>query len=284
MQMPLTSPSRRKRQAGVAVLAVALAAVLGLVTTVAMAATHHRPASLRPAADGRTSTPEVTVSSAKPSASVRPTGIRSTTAPGSTIAAGGGTVTTVAPRGVSVSTAAPGGGTGHTPTVIIETVGGSTKTVTQSPTTNTTTSAATLTAAEQQLANSLNSRIFDACTSSADELSVNTLAAINCSATTGPPSRPLAETLAPGHAETWFQNNTSGYTNSNNCVGGSYVGTWSHDGSVAGQLGCGLGADGVLRIVWIVDDNQVGIIAQNSDHQALYNWWKSNACAVTAAC
>jgi hypothetical protein len=284
MQMPLTSPSRRKRQAGVAVLAVALAAVLGLVTTVAMAATHHRSASLRPAADGRTSTPEVTVSSAKPSASVPPTGTRSTTASGSTVAAGGGSVTTVAPGGVSVSTAAPGGGTGHTPTVIIETVGGSTKTVTQSPTTNTTTSAATLTAAEQQLANSLNSRIFDACTSSADELSVNTLAAINSSATIGPPSRPLAETLAPGHAETWFQNNTSGYSNSSNCVGGSYVGTWSHDGSVAGQLGCGLEANGALRIVWMVDDDQVGLIAGSSDHQALYNWWKSNACAIPAAC
>ena len=224
------------------------------------------------------------MSSAKPSASVRPTGIRSTTAPGSTIAAGGGTVTTAAPRGVSVSTAAPGVGTGHTPTVIIETVGGSTKTVTQSPTTNTTTSAATLTAAEQQLANSLNSRTFDACTSSADELSVNTLAAINCSATTGPPSRPLAETLAPGHAELvvpeqyerlhqqqqWHRRQLCRHL----------VARWF--GRRATRLR--LGADGVLRIVWIVDDNQVGIIAQNSDHQALYNWWKSNACAVTAAC
>jgi hypothetical protein len=24
--------------------------------------------------------------------------------------------------------------------------------------------------------------------------------------------------------------------------------------------------------------------AMGQDHQALYNWWKSNACAVTAAC
>ena len=287
MQMPLTSPSRRKRQAGVAVLAVALAAVLGLVTTVAMAATHHRSASLRPAADGRTSTPEVTVSSAKPSASVPATGTRSTAASGSTVSAGGASGSTVSLGGASGSTTSLGGSTGlSTPKVIIETVGGSSKTVPQSPSpaTSTATSAARLTAAEQQLAGSLNSGFFDDCTGRPDLVSVNALVAINCSSTTtGPTLRPLAETLASGHAETWFQNNTSGFTNSNDCAGGSYVGTWSHDGSVAGQLGCGVEANGLLRIVWVVD-NQVGLIAEGSDHQALYNWWKSSACAVTAAC
>ncbi len=280
MQMPLTSPSRRKRRAGAAVLAVALAAVLGLATTVAMAGTHHGSATLRPAADGRTATPDVTVPSAEPSASVQTTGGRSAAS-----------ASTVGPGGVSGSTVAPAGGAGHTtPPVIIETAGGSSKSGPQ-PTvtvTNTVTSTATstpsLSAAEQQLANSLNSRIFDDCTSSAHELSVNTLAAINCSAITGPPSRPLAETLAPGHAGTWFQNNTKGYANSNDCGGGSYVGIWLHNGSVAGQLGCGLGANGVLRIVWTIDNNQVGLIAQSSDHQGLYDWWRSNACAVPAAC
>jgi hypothetical protein len=171
--------------------------------------------------------------------------------------------------------------------MVNETAGGSSKTEPQSPSpaSNKATSTASLDAGEKQLANSLNSRVFDNCTGRADVLSVNTVAAINCSATTvGPTSRPLAETLTSGHAETWFQNNTSGYTNSSTCADGSYVGTWSHDGSVAGQLGCGLEANGLLRIVWIVDNNQVGIIAEGSNHQALYNWWNSNACAVSAAC
>ena len=146
------------------------------------------------------------------------------------------------------------------------------------------TSASSLSAAEQQLANSLNTRVFDDCVSAAQELSVNTLAAINCTSLTGPSSRPLIESLAPGHAETWFDNNTNGDKNSDDCAGGSYLGTWSHDGSVAGQLGCGIGTNGALRIVWTIDDDQMGIIAAGSDYQALYDWWTSNACAVPAAC
>jgi serine/threonine protein kinase, bacterial len=268
------------RRARAAVLAVAVAAVLGLVTTVAMAGTHHGSATLRPAADGRTATPRVTASSAEPSASAQTTGGPSAAS-----------VSTAGAGAASGPLVAPADGTGQTtPPVVIETAGGSSTSNPQpavtvtSTVTSTATSTASLNAAEQQLMNSLNSRIFDDCTSSANELSVNTLAAINCTATTGPPSRPLAETLAPGHAETWFQNNTRGYTNSNDCAGGSYLGTWSHDGSVAGQLGCGLGANGVLRIVWTIDDNQIGIIAQGSDGQALHTWWTLNACAVPAAC
>ena len=213
-QMPLTSRSRRKRQAAAALLAVAVAAVIGLVTTVAMAATHHPPTSLRPAA-GRTSAPGVTVSSAGPSALARTTAGRSAAAADG----GGGSVSNQAPGEGSLPTVAPGGGTGQTtPPVAIQAAGGSSKggpqpTVTTTVTT-TATAAASLSAAEQQLADSLNSRIFDDCTSAASELSVNTLAAINCYAITGPASRPLIETLAPGHAETWFQNNTRGYTGS----------------------------------------------------------------------
>jgi len=284
MQMPLSSSSRRKRQARVAALAVAVVAVLGLVTTVAMAATHHRSESLRPAADGRTAAPEVTVSSASPSASV--TGGPSA-ASVTTTAAGGAAGAVAGPGTGSGSTVAPTGGTVNTaPTVIIETAGGSSQAAQQSPSPSASTARSTssLSAAEQQLANSLNSGIFDDCVSAADQLSVNTLAAINCTSMTGPPSRPLIETLAPGHAETWFHNNTNGDENTDDCAGGSYLGTWSHDGSVAGQLGCGVGTNGTLRIVWTIDDDQIGIIAAGLDYQALHDWWTSNACAVPAAC
>ena len=115
-QMPLTSRSRHKRQARVAVLAVALAAVLGLVTTVAMAATH-RPATLRPAASGRTTTPPTIASSGNPAASVRPTGTPTRAASAATVAPGAG----------SVPGAEPAGGTSRSlaPSVVTKTVTGS---------------------------------------------------------------------------------------------------------------------------------------------------------------
>ena len=254
-----------------AVLAVALVAVLGLATTVAMAATH-RPASLRPAADKRTTAPKATVSSAK--ASARPTSARTTAA----------SAPTVSPGPASVSTVSPAAGTGPSPEppLIIETVTGTPTTV-PSPQSSPS-STASLSAAEQQLANMLNSSILDDCTARPTEESGNVIAAVNCSyTTTGPTLRPLAETLAAGSAESWFQDNTSGFTNSNNCAAGEYVGTWTHDGSVIGQLGCTIESNGLLRIVWLVG-NDVGLIAEGSDDQALYSWWKSNACLVPSAC
>jgi serine/threonine-protein kinase len=280
-RLPLVS-SQRKRQAGLAMLALALVAVLGLATTVAMAATHHPPTSPRAAAGGRTSAPEVAVSAGRPSALVRTTAGRSTA---SATAGGGGEVSNQAPGVGSLPTVVPGGGTGHTTPATSQTGGGSSKGGPQPTVTTTVTATATasLSAAEQQLADSLNSRIFDHCTSAANELSVNTLAAINCYAITGPPSRPLIETLAPGHAETWFQNNTGGYTG-NDCAAGGYLGNWSHDGTVEGQIACGVTSSGLLRIVWTIDDNQVGLIAASSDYQGLDDWWRSNACALPSAC
>ena len=283
-QMPLTSRSRRKRQAAGALLAVAVAAVIGLVTTVAMAATHHPPASLRPGA-GQTSAPERTGSSGSPSAAALTTAGRSAASASTAADGGGGSVSNQAG---SLPTVAPGGGTGQTtPPAAIQAAGGSSQggpqpTVTATVTT-TATATASLNAAEQQLADSLNSRIFDDCTSAAGELSVNTLTAINCYAITGPPSRPLIETLAPGHAETWFQNNTRGYTGSN-CAAGGYLGNWSHDGTAEGQIACGVTSSGLLRIVWTIDDNQVGLIAASSNYQGLDDWWRSNACALPSAC
>jgi serine/threonine protein kinase, bacterial len=276
---PASPPSRRKRQARMAVLAVAVAAVLGLVTTVAMAATH-RPDSLRPAADGPTTPARVTASSA--GARVRPTGERKKPA----------SIATVSPGPTSVSNAFPSAGTGSPPQpkVIIETVTGSAATTPsggspspaapQSPAS----SSPSLSTAEQQLAAMLNPGVLDNCTGRPDEESGDILAAVNCSyVTSGPTLRPLAETLAAGTAETWFQDNTSGFTNNNDCPGGQYVGTWSHLGSVAGQLGCTIESNGLLRIVWVVG-NEVGVIAEGSSPQALWTWWKNSACLVKSVC
>jgi tRNA A-37 threonylcarbamoyl transferase component Bud32 len=110
MQMPATSSSRRRRQAGVAVLAVALATVLGLVTTMAIAAMHHRPTSQHPAADGRrTAALKASVSPAAASASGRPAGARATASGGGGGIApgGGGGIAPGGGRGI-----APGGGRG----------------------------------------------------------------------------------------------------------------------------------------------------------------------------
>jgi serine/threonine protein kinase len=107
MQMPVTSSSRRKRQAGVAVLAVALATVLGLVTTMAMAAIHHRSASQHPAADGRrTAALKASVSPAAASASGRRTGARATASGGGGGTASGGGAGT-ASGGTGGSTSSP---------------------------------------------------------------------------------------------------------------------------------------------------------------------------------
>lgn len=95
--------------------------------------------------------------------------------------------------------------------------------------------------------------------------------------------RPAIEAFASGNAQTWFQEHTSGFKSGSNCVGGSYLGTWSHDGTDAGQFGCALISGGLLRLVWVVG-NQVGFVAEGSDAQAVYDWWKTIACALPAAC
>ncbi len=109
MQMPLPSSSRRRRQAGVAVLAVALAAVLGLVTTVAIAATHHRSASLRPGADGRTAALRASVSPVAASASARATGARTTASGGGSGTSSGGRSGTSSGAGSGTSSGAGSG-------------------------------------------------------------------------------------------------------------------------------------------------------------------------------
>jgi serine/threonine protein kinase len=283
MRTLLASPtSRRKRQARVAVLAVALAAVLGLVTTVAMAATH-RPATLRPAADGRTTTPPRIASSTNPSASVRPTDSLTQAASDSTVAAGAGSVSGTGPTGGSnpspgslvVTKTVTGSQAGQSPTP-----SSSSPSPSPSPSPSAT---ASLSTAEQQLVNMLNANQLDRCTARPDEENGDVLAAVNCSATTsGPTLRPLAELLTAGSGQTWFQNNTRGFTSTSDCLAGSLVGTW-HNSVASGPLGCTIWSNNTLRIVWVVGGD-VALIAEGSDYQAMFDWWKSNACPVPSVC
>jgi serine/threonine protein kinase, bacterial len=278
MRSLVASPSsRRKRQARVAVLAVALIAVLGLVTTVAMAATH-RPSTLRPAADGGTTTPKVIASSA--TASVRPTSTPTQTASAATVTPGPG----------SVPMTVPTGGNNPVPgqAVVTKTVS-ATSPAGQSPTSSSPSPSpspsptSSLSSAEQHLVNMLNANQLDRCTARPDEEGGYVLAAVNCSVTTsGPTLRPLAELLTAGSGESWFQNNTRGFTNSSNCVAGEYVGTW-HNSYTSGPLGCTIWSNGTLRIVWVVGGD-VALIAEGSDYQTMYNWWRSNACPVPSIC
>lgn len=273
-QVPLTSPpSRRRRQARIAALAVAVITVIGLVTGVALAATH-RPASLRPTADSRTTASRAPVSPA----AVQPTPTPATSAPDSS----------PAPETASAPDVLPSAGTQPAPqlSVITQTVTdppppSASPSPSPSPSPSSTTS---LSAAEEQLVNMLNSSVLDNCTSRPEGEGGDVLAAVNCSAVrSGPTLRPLAETLTAGSAETWFQNVTSSFTSNDNCPGGEYVGTWQSGSTVEGQLGCGLQSNGLYRIVWIVDGD-IGLIADGSNGQSLYSWWKASACQVVNGC
>ncbi len=273
LQMPLTPPpSRRKRQARMAALVVALVAVIALGTTVALAATH-RPVSLRPAADGRTTVPQATMSSAK----VQPTRVRKAPKPDPSPSPD------FSPSPASAPDVLPSADTQPKPEVSV-----TTKTVTGPPPSSASPSpspspTATLSAAEQQLVDMLNSGILDNCTGAPNEEGNDVLAAVNCSAvSSGPTLRPLAETLAAGSAATWFQNNTNGFPGGGTCPDGDYVGYWEHDGTDDGPIGCGQ-HNGLYRIVWVVDGD-VGLIADGSSSQSLYNWWVASACQVVNAC
>lgn len=265
----LAPASRRTRAA---VLAVALVAVLGLATTVAMAATH-RPTPVRQTADGHRATPKPSISRAGASASVQPSATKPPppTPTASTASTGLGPAATQAP--------AVGGGSSSQPSVIIETVPGPTETLVQAPP-----ATASFSTAERQLVSMLNAAVLDNCTAEPQEENSTILAAVNCSATaSGPTKRPLAEMLSAGTAETWFANQASGVSNDNDCVDGEYDADYDHNGVVTGQLVCKIESNGLLRMAWLIDGN-IGVIAEGSDHEALHTWFGSYGCLVPAAC
>ncbi len=269
-------PRRGRIQARTAVLAAGMAVVIaGAATAIALASTS-KPAVLRPAAAR-----QVAASSAAPVVTVRPATVRPRTAPSVVVvtqsahAAVASTHPTDAQSAVFPPVAPSTGAMSSPPPTSPQ----------PSATSASPTPAASLTDAEQQLAGLLNANIIGQCTARADLEGGIVLAAVNCIPVhVGPTRHPLAELIAAGDAGTWFARNTSGFTNnSHDCAAGQYLGNWSHKGVVDGQLGCTLESNGLLRIVWVVD-NQVGLIAEGSDAQTLWSWWQSNACEVPAAC
>jgi serine/threonine protein kinase len=274
LQIPPTSPpTRRKQQIRVGVLAVALVAILGLATTVALAATHHRPTSLRPAADGRTASPRATVSSAKAMGAGNIPGGSSRESPGPA------SITSVPPVSFEPQPQ-------HSVVTVTEaaqpaTPSPATSPASQQPSPSPT---ASLSAGEQQLVSLLNSNFLDDCTGRPSAEGGIIVAAVNCtSTTTGPTLLPLAELLSAGTAGTWFQDNTGGFTNAGNCPGGQYLGNWAHKGTVEGQLGCTIEANGLLRIVWVIGGD-VGLTAEGSNPQTLWTWWQNHACEMPSIC
>ena len=269
------APPGRRRRLRVTALAIALVAVFGLATTVAMAATH-RSVAVRQTADGNRNSPKPRLSPTSAPASVQPTETQtSPSAPTSTESLS----TQAASAPLPAITSAAAQTSAAQPSVVIETVPGPTATVVVTPP-----ASAAFSSAETQLIGMLNARVMDNCTARTQDEGGIILAAINCSAVaSGPTLRPLVETLSAGTAGTWFQNQASGVTNNNDCPDGAYNGTWSHNGVVEGQLVCKVESNGLLRMAWVIDGN-IGVIAEGSDHEALHDWWRGNACLVPSVC
>ena len=137
---------------------------------------------------------------------------------------------------------------------------------------------------EQQLMNSLDSSILDGCQSNPNEEVGDVIAAVNCIAVnSGPTYQPLVDLLTAGSAQDWFDSITSDFTNSNDCIDGELVGTWTESSKYGGQFGCSLDSNGDLRIVWVINDD-IGVIAEGSDAQQLYAWWQQNYCVINGSC
>jgi serine/threonine-protein kinase len=270
-------PSRRKRSGRrMAVLAVGVAVVIAAATTVALAATRS-PAPTRPTAIRQVAA-AVTV---KPSAKPRPTKSRSVPTP---VPATGQVVipaTQVPPeRSHPASVASSALAPPPSP------AGSSTAMTSPPPTSPTPTPTPTVTydAAEQTLVNSLVSNVFDNCMGRPDLETGIVVAALNCSSlSSGPSLIPLIEVIASGDEQTWFADNTSGFTNTDStCTVGTYVGTWQHNGTTQGLMACGLQSNGDLEIVWVVNDD-VGFIAEGPDSD-MYSWWQGIACQALNSC
>jgi hypothetical protein len=124
-----------------------------------------------------------------------------------------------------------------------------------------------LTDSEQQLVNKLNPDLLTDCKSRSTSEHDGGVAAINCqNVKTGPTKRPLVVQFADiESAQTWVRNNTDGFVDQDNCAGGYKLGDWTHKGEVAGTLGCSYTTEGNFRIVWVINNVLIGVIADGSD-------------------
>jgi len=136
-----------------------------------------------------------------------------------------------------------------------------------------------LTAGEQQLVNKLKPNLLTSCKGRSDLEGGGVVAAVDCqSVKIGPTKRPLVVRFPDiGSAQAWFRNNTEGFVDKGSCAGGYSLGTWTHNQMVAGTLGCSYTTDGNFRIVWVINNALVGVIAVGSDSSTMYTWWKGSA-------
>jgi hypothetical protein len=145
------------------------------------------------------------------------------------------------------------------------------------------TPASSLSPSEQQLVSQLNPGDFDNCTSRPALEGGGVVAAVNCdSVQAGPSLRPLVVQFSDlSAAEAWFTSYTTGFVNQDDCAAGHLLGTWTHDYVVSGLVGCAYLSDTDFRMVWIVDDYLIGVIADGTSGQAMYDWWTDSAYVIS---
>lgn len=146
---------------------------------------------------------------------------------------------------------------------------------TTQPATTPSSPAPSLTESEQQLADQLSSDDLTNCVGRPALETDGVVAAINCdSAQFGPTERPLVVQFSNADsAQAWFQANTSNFVNENNCADGYEVGTWDHNGVMAGPWGCAYVTGGDFRMVWVAYAPLIGVVADGSSGSAMYSWW-----------
>ncbi len=135
--------------------------------------------------------------------------------------------------------------------------------------------ATSLTPGELQLADELTPTDLTNCSGRPDLETGGVVAAVNCqSVQSGPTERPLVVQFADAAAAlTWFQDNTAGFVNQDDCADGFELGTWNHDGLLEGPWGCHYASGSDFRMVWVADTSLIGVIADGSDGATMYSWW-----------
>ncbi len=61
---------------------------------------------------------------------------------------------------------------------------------------------------------------------------------------------------------------------------GYRLGTWTHNGIVSGPLGCAYETGSDFRIVWVIDNSLIGVIADGSNGPAMTEWSENSAYVV----
>ncbi|MGO9782850.1 MAG: hypothetical protein ACLPKE_05925 [Streptosporangiaceae bacterium] len=138
---------------------------------------------------------------------------------------------------------------------------------------------------EQQLVSVLDPADLDNCTGRPDLEAGGVVAALNCEAVSpGPTLRPLVVQFSDiAAADTWFTTGTANFTGGDDCAAGDKLGLWTHNGVPTGPLGCSYTTvDGAedFRMVWVIDNSLIGVIADGTVGSLMYDWW-TNWCYVT---